>query len=183
MTIDWMHFTPWPSRALRKWRAGSSQPAHLPVSSACEGQGGALRMTWTHQGSQGNLGRNMRTAAAPSPLRRPGKRAILALLCTVLLCAQHAALAHSLWHVLQPLGPNGQDFVSVEIPSGHSPEQEFSNLCVHDATLGQLLGGAPVASFSFCLASGDSTKAPEAHRPFVLSRFLAPLSRGPPPLL
>ena len=106
-------------------------------------------------------------------------RALLGIVCALLLFAQQVGLAHSVWHAAHTL-PSQQaaDAATDDAPS----LPHASKLCALDAALGQVLGAGAVSGFTFALRS------PQAHA--LHSELFDPASvhaltarsRGPPAL-
>ena len=108
--------------------------------------------------------------------RLPGlKRALLLTACAFLLLAQHAGLAHAVWHALHKTPARYQKQDNAPAPTG-------AKWCGLDAALGQVLGGVTTAPYVFS-AEPPPVERVQAAVPSILpARFLAPLSRGPPAL-
>jgi hypothetical protein len=113
------------------------------------------------------------------------KRALLPLVCALLLFAQQMGLSHAIWHATQqrPVHEQGTDSAQYDDDSSHS-SRDASSLCGLDAMLGQVLGGAALAYPTFV------AEKPDAHAPLhalvanLTTHTLTPRSRGPPsPLL
>jgi hypothetical protein len=120
----------------------------------------------------------------PSMLRpsAPVKRALLRLLCALLLFAQHLGLAHAVLHAYKAVPVQQQDGVQSERSQGpHAPK--LSTLCAFDAVFGQVLGAAPPPAHFSAVLPASTTSGLQARCAFVLVEFLAPLSRGPPSFL
>lgn len=100
----------------------------------------------------------------------PRQVAARVLLVLAVLLAQHAALAHELWHAGGV--PSSQDSKS---PLG-------KNLChLHDL-LGNVLGGVSVAKLPLALLSFSDVGFFAVNYRTAGTRPLAPQSRGPPAL-
>lgn len=102
-------------------------------------------------------------------------RSIAAIACVWLLLAQHAGLAHAVWHALHgsPLQQQNVD---------GAPGTDSGVSCAFDAVLGQVLGGVASAPPPFFGEAVDGDVVHFSLRGAVLARFTAPLSRGPPAL-
>lgn len=112
----------------------------------------------------------------------PGaRRALLQLVCALLLFAQQIALTHAIWHVSHEL-PAPEQHVH-DRDGGHSQDTEAANLCSFDAAFGQVLGGAPITTYVFLAHAAGGASALDPQRASATQRFLAPLSRGPPSFL
>jgi hypothetical protein len=93
-------------------------------------------------------------------------RVLRVLLAAALLSAQHAALAHGIWH-------------SIDAKSQPAQKQ----LCGQHDALGTVAGAVDSSAVT---ASSESPAAPEFHGvtlPAAKSPGLAPSSRGPPAFL
>ena len=111
-------------------------------------------------------------------------RRVLTLCCIfLLLFAQHAALAHALWHA-HPASPQQPAADCNDSCSSERPAQpDRGKLCGFDLVFSQVLGAAAGATVPMPLDASCATVTP-AHRELVFTaRFIAPLSRGPPTLL
>ena len=108
-------------------------------------------------------------------------RAVLQLVCALVLFAQHVALAHSVLHAYRH--GLAQQELGVQVDRSHRQHApKVSKLCAFDAMLGQVLGCAsPPADFSASTQVRSECVAFIGHRTHS-GEFLAPLSRGPPPL-
>jgi hypothetical protein len=107
-------------------------------------------------------------------------RALLGIVCALLLFAQHVGLTHAVWHAAQNL-PAHTALADDDSDSSGLPHA--SKLCPLDAALGQVLGAGPVSGFAFDhLDDGASAPSFAAHAAPSLS-VLTPRSRGPPALL
>jgi len=126
-----------------------------------------------------------RLAMLHSSILRPSapvKRALLRLVCALLLFAQHLGLAHAVLHAYRPLPVQQQDGVQSERFHGpHAPK--LSKLCAFDAVFGQVLGAAPPPVQFSAVQPASSTTTLQGHCALVVVQFLAPLSRGPPSFL
>ena len=103
------------------------------------------------------------------------------LCIALLLFAQQAAFAHAIWHAHQQLPAGHQQQADTRDAQG-SPQREASAVCALDAVLGEVLGAAPCGSHVARVASGTHAVSNAEHTVAGVSRFLAPLSRGPPSL-
>jgi hypothetical protein len=105
------------------------------------------------------------------------RRRLFVVACTLLLLfAQHTALAHALWHALGNTPAQHEQ-------SHDTPKSAGGLLCTFDAAIGQVLGcGAAVTTCVFYAQSADVAPVAPGFRVVLSSRFLAPLSRGPPAL-
>jgi hypothetical protein len=112
-------------------------------------------------------------------LRTPSglKRRLFVAVCTLfLLLSQHTALAHALSHALDG-APSQHEH------SDSAPKSSGGSLCEFHATIGQVLGGGVPASV--CVLQVQLVEAAPVDcisRVVPATRFLAPLSRGPPAL-
>ena len=109
------------------------------------------------------------------------KRALLQLVCALLLFAQHMGLAHAIWHAAQQRPVHEQRYSGAKDRDYNGPvSRDVSSLCALDAVLGQVLGGAPLACPAFS-AEKPLAQAP-AHVPAACATAdtLTPRSRGPP---
>ena len=109
------------------------------------------------------------------------KRALLQLMCALMLFAQHVALAHSVLHAYKDRLAQQELGVQIDRSDrGHAPK--LSKLCAFDAVLGQVLGCAIPSAHFFCSSEVGSESALLNPYCFHSSEFLAPHSRDPPPL-
>jgi hypothetical protein len=108
-------------------------------------------------------------------------RLLLQLLCVFLLSAQHVALTHAIWHASHD-GVTDALPVSVNKP-GESQEGELTALCVFDAVLGQVLGGAAPSEHSLTVDPAIAQAVLHYGGGCTVADLLAPRSRGPPVLL
>ena len=106
-------------------------------------------------------------------------RALVRLVCVLLLFAQHAGLSHAVWHAAHELAGGIETHSDAEHGSG-SPEA--STQCALDAALGQVLGAAPQAAPVFHLETADAHTAPTIAVFFAALHSPTPRSRGPPAL-
>lgn len=102
------------------------------------------------------------------------------ILAGLLLIAQQAALAHATWHAFRfPASAEG-DGAGKGAPKNTGKE---SRLCLFDAALGQVLGGAHGHAICFCTPDDGAEPVGQT----LHSRFALPsvpfFSRGPPVLL
>ena len=119
----------------------------------------------------------------PLPRRAPStyKRALLQLVCALLLFAQQMGLTHAIWHAVQqrPLHEQGAGSAQHD-DHGSQGSRDASRLCALDAMLGQVLGGAGLGLPSF-LAEKLHAQAPlHALVVNLTTHTLTPRSRGPP---
>ena len=113
-------------------------------------------------------------------VRRP--RLAIQLFCiALLLFAQQAAFAHAIWHAHQQLPAGHQQRADTRDAQG-STQREASAICTLDAVLGEVLGAAPCGSHVAQVLPGTHAVTNAEHAVAGVSRFLAPLSRGPPSL-
>jgi len=106
-------------------------------------------------------------------------RAVLGLVCALLLFAQQIGLAHAVWHATQQVPQQqaaGEKTDAPKLPHA-------SKLCPLDAALGQVLGMAGPTCFSFALPQADAHKHACAALVSVSVDAPSPRSRGPPALL
>ena len=105
-------------------------------------------------------------------------RALLGIVCALLLLAQQVGLTHAVWHAA-----HASDTVE-QSGSGQAPAlPHASKLCALDALLGQVLGAGPVSAFAFD-HSAAAAEVPSCATHAVASLAApAPRSRGPPTLL
>jgi hypothetical protein len=105
------------------------------------------------------------------------KRRLFVAACTLfLLISQHTALTHALSHALN--GAPSQHEHSDSIPKSGG-----GSLCEFHATIGQVLGGAAAASVSVLQVQLiEAAPVDCTSRLVPTTRFLVPLSRGPPAL-
>jgi hypothetical protein len=105
------------------------------------------------------------------------KRKLFVAACTLfLLLSQHTALAHALSHALD-------DASSQHEHSGGIPTSGAGSLCEFHATIGQVLGGGAPASACVLEVQLVEAAPGECSPPVVhATRFIVPLSRGPPAL-
>jgi hypothetical protein len=115
-------------------------------------------------------------------LRPRLKRALLGVICAVMLFAQHIALSHAVWHAYQQLPGQKQDASENNRPDRPS-SPELSKLCAFDAAFSQVLGGAPPATYSFAADARSTETAAREHCAFAAAELPTPRSRGPPSLL
>ena len=107
-------------------------------------------------------------------------RALLGIVCALLLFAQQVGLAHSVWHAAHPHA--AQQATDAAAAGDSQSQPHASKLCVLDAVLGQVLGAGAVSGFTFAL------HPPQAHA--LHSELVDPASvhaltarsRGPPAL-
>ena len=108
-------------------------------------------------------------------------RALLGIVCALLLFAQHVGLTHAVWHAAHDLPHHAAALDQSDGDASGLPHA--SKLCPLDALLGQVLGAGPVSAFAFDYSAG-SASAPSCAAHAVASLCaLSPRSRGPPPLL
>ena len=117
-----------------------------------------------------------------SPMRPPSRcqRALLLLVCALLLFAQHVGLAHALRHAANALPVQQQALASENDASG---SREFTTTCALDAVLAQVLGAGPISAYTFSCET-PSPDTPRHAAPGV-AHFDTPTarSRGPPALI
>jgi hypothetical protein len=111
--------------------------------------------------------------------RRRISHIVLGIACALIVFAQHAALAHAVWHAGQQLPQQQERLGESERP--YAPE--LSRLCAFDAALGQILGCAPPPERFAPAATTTATHAPACAYDCAAAEVLAPHSRGPPALL
>jgi len=114
------------------------------------------------------------------PLRSRLARALIQVLCALVLFAQQAALTHAVWHSAAGQAAQQDDAHAYE----HEPAPaRLAGLCAYDAAFGLVLGGA-CATVAVALPNAPVTQAalppPDAFSPVDA---LTPRSRGPPILL
>jgi hypothetical protein len=108
------------------------------------------------------------------------KRAWFALVCGLLLFAQHVGLSHAIWHAAHALPGHEQQ---VDRADGGSPvPSELSRLCDLDAVFAQVLAGGPLASHAFSAEKPSTDTTTSESYPFVSFQKPSPRSRGPPAL-
>lgn len=114
------------------------------------------------------------------PLRSRLARALIQVLCALVLFAQQAALTHAVWH--SAAGEAAQRDDAHAYPHERAPAR-LAGLCAYDAVFGQVLGGA-FATVAAALPNLPVTQA-ALHSPHASSAadVLTPRSRGPPVLL
>ena len=100
---------------------------------------------------------------------------LLGIACAVLL-AQHAGIAHAVWHAYQQLPAHEQSTGGEELP--YAPEA--TRLCAFDAVFGQVLGCAPAPENRIAAAAVASAFATAAPHTRATPDTPAPRSRGPP---
>ena len=107
------------------------------------------------------------------------QRALLLLVCALLLFAQHVGLAHALQHAAHP----ASDQQTLAHENDPSDSRELTTTCALDAVLAQVLGAGPISAYAFSCET-PSTNTPRHAAPGV-ARFDTPTarSRGPPALL
>jgi hypothetical protein len=103
-------------------------------------------------------------------------RALLQLVCALLLLAQHVGLAHAVWHAAQGLPVHVAADASGEAPA----PSEASKLCPLDAAFGQVLGAGPNACLEFHAISPAVQAPVHAVGSFATLHTPTPRSRGPP---
>ena len=104
------------------------------------------------------------------------------LLCiALLLFAQQAAFAHAIWHAHKQLPAGHQQQAHAQDSHG-SPQREASSVCALDVVLGEVLGAAPCGGSVTHVSSGTHAVTNAERAVHGVSRFPAPLSRGPPTL-
>lgn len=120
-----------------------------------------------------------------SPTRAPNgtRRALLQLACALLLFAQHMGLAHAIWHAAQQRPVHEQRYSAAADRDHDSPvSRDVSSLCVLDAVLGQVLGGAALGCPAFSAEKPLAQAPAGAPVAYATSDALTPRSRGPPSL-
>jgi hypothetical protein len=108
------------------------------------------------------------------------KRALLKLVCALLLFAQHVGLSHAIWHASRDL-PAQQQRVG-EQRSDAPASREVSRICALDVAFAQVLGGGPLACHSFSVEKPAGHLTSQESYAFVSSEKPSPRSRGPPAL-
>ena len=105
------------------------------------------------------------------------KRRLFVAACTLfLLLSQHTALAHALSHALD-------DAPSQHEHSGGIPEPGAGSLCEFHAAIGQVLGGgAPATACALEVQFVEAAPVDCTSCVVPATRFIVPLSRGPPAL-
>ena len=108
-------------------------------------------------------------------------RALLGIVCALLLFAQHVGLTHAIWHAAHDRPHHAM--ASDQSDGDASGLPHASKLCPLDALLGQVLGAGPVSAFAFDpVAAGASAPSCATHAVASLPAP-SPRSRGPPALL
>jgi hypothetical protein len=115
-------------------------------------------------------------------LRPRLKRALLGVICAVMLFAQHIALSHAVWHAHQQFPGQAQDVFESDRPDRPS-SPELSKLCAFDAAFSQVLGAALPATYFFTADAGCIESIAREHRSAAAADLPSPRSRGPPSLL
>jgi hypothetical protein len=104
-------------------------------------------------------------------------RALILLLCTLVLGAQQAGLTHVVWHAAaQATQPHGADADERE----RAPTRELASLCAFDAAFAQVLGAGGTASDSGFTHAAISGSVVHRDRACLGVEALTPRSRGPP---
>lgn len=107
-------------------------------------------------------------------------RALLKLVCALLLFAQHVGLSHAIWHAARDLPAQHQ---RLEEARGEAPaSREVSRICALDVAFAQVLGGGPLACHTFTAEKPPAHTATTHVQTFVSFEKISPRSRGPPPL-
>ena len=112
------------------------------------------------------------------------KRPFIHLACIfLLLFAQHASLAHSIWHARD----SGCHDETIEREAGcaaeRAPEQNPAQLCEFDIAFSQVLGCLSAPAHALALDESRTHAFAFHLELFHTARLLVPLSRGPPTLL
>jgi hypothetical protein len=109
------------------------------------------------------------------------KRALLQLVCALLLVAQHVGLAHAVWHAAQHVPVHRQGpHAKAPQPADAPAQSDASKLCPLDAAYGQVLGAGPLACVQFHPHSLAAHAPSHAAGTFATLDIPTPRSRGPP---
>ena len=108
-------------------------------------------------------------------------RALLGLVCALLLFAQQVGLTHAVWHAAHDVPVHASALADRDGDTSGLPHA--SKLCPIDAALGQVLGGGPVSAFAFDLAGRCASAPSSAAQSAASLSALSPRSRGPPAFL
>jgi hypothetical protein len=111
------------------------------------------------------------------------KRALVQLVCALLLLAQHVGLAHAVWHAAQNLPAQGQPARTKAAQPADTPARtpsDVSKLCPLDAAFGQVLGAGPAACLQLHAEKSAAPAPLHASGSFATLDTPTPRSRGPP---
>lgn len=107
-------------------------------------------------------------------------RALLKLVCALLLFAQHVGLSHAIWHASRDLPAQHHGLGEQQSHAPASPDA--GKTCALDVAFAQVLGGGPLASHAVPGQSPDVHIATIRTYAFVSFEKPSPRSRGPPAL-
>lgn len=107
-------------------------------------------------------------------------RALILLLCAIVLFAQQAALTHVVWHAAAQSTHEGNAGAS---EPDRAPARELASLCAFDAAFAQVLGGGAHGSDPGFTQTAITQVVPYRSRGFVGFEAPTPRSRGPPLIL
>jgi hypothetical protein len=107
-------------------------------------------------------------------------RALLKLVCALLLFAQQVGLSHAIWHAARDLPAQQQQIK--EQRSDSPASREVSRICALDVAFAQVLGGGPLACYTFSAEKPAVHLTTHESHAFVSIEKPSPRSRGPPAL-
>ena len=117
-----------------------------------------------------------------SPRKHTFRRGLILAVSALLLVAQLGAVMHAVWHAAQR-APVGDRVVRAGDTTRSPTTPDVAKLCVFDAVLGQLLGGAAAATQALALHATADLLVPAAGNHLSAAEVPSPRSRGPPALL